>query len=1020
MKRFAPTTLILALLTATVFGGMSPEVEAQESPGSAPYIDTWAVVGTFDNSGGSGFNTDYLGGETSVTPVVGTVSGGKTWEYFDDRLFSRNADDYQDLYSYYKVVKGVDPSEEIAYVHSYVYSPSNQSNLRLNFGSNDGFKIWLNGSSVGSSSATRLAAKDTDSYTISLSAGWNRLMIKLANGQRAWGFYARIADASGNEVPNLVYSVNGGAGPLAVTTRPMTFAGSPDLPPGFVGWRYVALGGNFGGANLNNGQASPFRLQAQGGTPPYSWSVVAGFLPPGLSVSSAGLVTGRPTIPGSYVFTVRATDAASATANRTVTLVVEEPPTAEYEEDRFSSLVHGPNLAGWNPAVDIPEMKEEGYQYVIPQCLNSATPQWRAPGFGGVTDYVTPTYNQTLLSGLKFGCYWSVYESDRTDGASAPALAGYTGNDWRMAALEDLFDEYGEMKILWFDEIGRSIAGGVGGLTVNREWDAMHSYIRTRNPDVVLLMNDGSQSLMSRGDVDLGETEGWLDGYWGHWPSPMAGDKAMPTESWRFPGQLSLVDHEEWIKVVVSLIGSGFVASLDRSPTAVVNPAFCSCDVDAMHTAIADWMTPGGGLPTRHQSLARTNPSQVFPGDWGYSTIDLDRDTIYLHVLDNGVGKTGLPGGGSLTVGPILSDVASVRVLNDNTSRTFTQTGTELEIDTTGLTADPVDTIFEIQLDDPEPVPTVTAHTAVADATAISTAPNTNYDGILEAKYDDRYGYLKFTVSGVNGKTVQSVRLRLREGSGTGSATNFEVRTTTGAWSESSLTWNNRPATGSTVYGRYAGGAIPEGQYIDVPIDPSLINGDGTYEIMLKPLASAGADSDFFAKEIGEAAQLLIGTSTATATFQPTADAWVWQGTPTTNYGNNLNVMHDERYSYLKFAVSGISGKSVKSVRLRLTESNFGAAGDADFEVRKTTSAWTENGVTWNTRPSLGSIDYGGYNSGRLAESQVVEIALNPSLLNAGDGTYEIALVPRAGTSDSNFFAREDAVPPALVVTYEE
>ncbi len=43
-------------------------------------------------------------------------------------------------------------------------------------------------------------------------------------------------------------------------------------------------------------------LTATGGTTPYTWSVNAGSLPPGITLTSAGVLTGTPTAAGSYTF----------------------------------------------------------------------------------------------------------------------------------------------------------------------------------------------------------------------------------------------------------------------------------------------------------------------------------------------------------------------------------------------------------------------------------------------------------------------------------------------------------------------------------------------------------------------------------------------------------------------------------------------------------------------------------------------------------------------------------------------
>jgi hypothetical protein len=54
---------------------------------------------------------------------------------------------------------------------------------------------------------------------------------------------------------------------------------------------------------------------AIGGTPPYTFRVVSGILPPGVSITdpSTGLVSGTPTTTGTYSFSLTATDAASTT-----------------------------------------------------------------------------------------------------------------------------------------------------------------------------------------------------------------------------------------------------------------------------------------------------------------------------------------------------------------------------------------------------------------------------------------------------------------------------------------------------------------------------------------------------------------------------------------------------------------------------------------------------------------------------------------------------------------------------------
>src|ERR1017187_2239097 len=72
---------------------------------------------------------------------------------------------------------------------------------------------------------------------------------------------------------------------LQITTYPV-------LPPGMAG---VAYTGSIG---------------ATGGTPPYTFAIVSGALPAGLTFSPGGSFGGTPTAFGTFKFTVRVTDSA--------------------------------------------------------------------------------------------------------------------------------------------------------------------------------------------------------------------------------------------------------------------------------------------------------------------------------------------------------------------------------------------------------------------------------------------------------------------------------------------------------------------------------------------------------------------------------------------------------------------------------------------------------------------------------------------------------------------------------------
>ncbi|HUI11407.1 MAG TPA: glycoside hydrolase family 172 protein [Bacteroidota bacterium] len=81
----------------------------------------------------------------------------------------------------------------VAYALAFVRSPVDQT-LPLLLGSDDGAKVFLNGSGVFRLLAIRPAVPDEDMIPLVLHRGWNRLLLKIENNVGGYGFYARIRD----------------------------------------------------------------------------------------------------------------------------------------------------------------------------------------------------------------------------------------------------------------------------------------------------------------------------------------------------------------------------------------------------------------------------------------------------------------------------------------------------------------------------------------------------------------------------------------------------------------------------------------------------------------------------------------------------------------------------------------------------------------------------------------------------------------------------------------------------------
>lgn len=117
----------------------------------------------------------------------------------------------------------------------------------------------------------------------------------------------------------------------------------------------IAFAGAALGIICNNPPAgvpgSPYshQMQISGGTPPYTVVITVGALPPGLSIDNTALITGTPTAPGLYAFTVRVTDSLAATASVACTITISDLNQKQGDAKR---PIHTP-LAPY-PAIDEP------------------------------------------------------------------------------------------------------------------------------------------------------------------------------------------------------------------------------------------------------------------------------------------------------------------------------------------------------------------------------------------------------------------------------------------------------------------------------------------------------------------------------------------------------------------------------------------------------------------------------------------------------------------------------------------
>lgn len=92
--------------------------------------------------------------------------------------------------------------QRVAYLRTRVFSPEAQP-ARIELGSDDGVKVWLNGKLVHTNNAARAAIPGNDIADIELSKGWNTLMVKLTQNILGWELVASIRGRDGKPIDGI-------------------------------------------------------------------------------------------------------------------------------------------------------------------------------------------------------------------------------------------------------------------------------------------------------------------------------------------------------------------------------------------------------------------------------------------------------------------------------------------------------------------------------------------------------------------------------------------------------------------------------------------------------------------------------------------------------------------------------------------------------------------------------------------------------------------------------------------------
>lgn len=226
-------------------------------------------------------------------------------------------------------VSGVTSATDISAGFAITCAPHSDGTLRC-WGNNGGGQLG------DGTTTNRLTPAGVSGISngVQVSAATNACARLSDNTVKCWGYAygGRLGNGVlGYSLVPVTVALGGGGGPQPPTITTTT------LPGGTVNQVYSQS------------------VTATGGTTPYTWSLTAGALPPGLSLSATGTpsatISGTPVTVGTYNLTVRVFDGASLTDTQDLSITIAPPPSPVPNPqtlDDFNRPVESPVLQAGN------------------------------------------------------------------------------------------------------------------------------------------------------------------------------------------------------------------------------------------------------------------------------------------------------------------------------------------------------------------------------------------------------------------------------------------------------------------------------------------------------------------------------------------------------------------------------------------------------------------------------------------------------------------------------------------------
>ncbi|MGE0784055.1 MAG: DUF3857 domain-containing protein [Sandaracinaceae bacterium] len=233
-----PVRMYARALRARIRNSMGDPEAARREIDELGYVRDWRIIGPFDNEGKTGFDRAF----PPEAERMAALDLEATHEGRERRVGWRS---YPDVapFGYVSFDAVYRPRANVCgYAETFVSSERAQA-LSLWIGGGGATRVWWNGEVVHEDGAYRTPHPDRAVALVGAHAGLNRLLVKACAADGEWGFYLRVASASGEPAEGVTVRPSADPSEVAAIQAGHGVASLPRAPTApFAGLEAAAAG----------------------------------------------------------------------------------------------------------------------------------------------------------------------------------------------------------------------------------------------------------------------------------------------------------------------------------------------------------------------------------------------------------------------------------------------------------------------------------------------------------------------------------------------------------------------------------------------------------------------------------------------------------------------------------------------------------------------------------------------------------------------------------------------------------